>query len=201
MNILGPRIAAIRHAHQDQPDRMTAPLNALKQDYLEGALRRGGAGTKWVTDKSLDLTDQLPILLDLFPNAAFIELDRDVRDVALSCYQTGFTFENDFTNSFDDFFVYVDRRQELLDTTDWSHRNHVKLRYEDLVVNQQTETEALLSDLGLGADPSCLRPEETTASVRTESYWQARQPVHGNSVGRWRRYATQLRAQHARFSD
>ena len=41
---------------------------------------------------------------------------------------------------------------------------------------------------GLEWDDACLRPEQNQRVVKTASVWQARQPIYGTSVSRWRRY-------------
>jgi hypothetical protein len=46
----------------------------------------------------------------------------------------------------------------------------------------------LLTFLGLGWDPACLRFHEARRVVRTASMLQVRRPVYSHSVGRWRRY-------------
>jgi hypothetical protein len=42
--------------------------------------------------------------------------------------------------------------------------------------------------------PACLSPERNQRAIRTPSKWHACQPIHGGSVGRWRRYAPWLGA-------
>ncbi|MGH7025192.1 MAG: sulfotransferase [Caulobacteraceae bacterium] len=64
----------------------------------------------------------------------------------------------------------------------------VEVAYEALVADPEPATRRLLATLDLGWDPACLRPEANTRRVRTNSSWQVRQPIHGGSVGRWRRY-------------
>lgn len=75
---------------------------------------------------------------------------------------------------------------------DAAHRRHPALvrdvRYEDFVADPAGHTQALADWIGL---PPC---DWTAASderrvISTSSAWQARQPVHSRSVGRWRAYA------------
>ena len=47
--------------------------------------------------------------------------------------------------------------------------------------------------VGLEFDAACLKPEKVERSVATASVWQVRQPIAGGSIGKWRRFAEQLR--------
>jgi hypothetical protein len=67
-----------------------------------------------------------------------------------------------------------------------------EVHYEALVAEQAGETQRLLEHCGLPWDDQCLAFERNSAAVATASAVQVRQPIHAGSVGRWRRYATQL---------
>ena len=60
--------------------------------------------------------------------------------------------------------------------------------YEDVVAHPEAVARRLIARCGLAWDPACLQPEHNDRMVRTASKWQARQPITGTSVGRWRRY-------------
>src|SRR5262249_52812789 len=65
--------------------------------------------------------------------------------------------------------------------------------YEALVGDPEPHVRAMLDFAGLCFDPACLSPEKVERPVATASVWQVRQPIAGNSVGKWRRFAAQLR--------
>ena len=50
----------------------------------------------------------------------------------------------------------------------------------------------LLEWLGEDWDERCLAFHELRNSVRTASVWQVREPLHANSVGRWKNYRQQF---------
>ena len=62
------------------------------------------------------------------------------------------------------------------------------VEYEALIADPESVSRRLISACGLAWDPACLRPESNARVVRSASKWQARQPINGASVGRWRRY-------------
>jgi hypothetical protein len=67
-----------------------------------------------------------------------------------------------------------------------------EVSYESLVGEQESTTRALLEFCGLPWQAQCLDFHTNAAPVATASSVQVRTPLYGTSVGRWRRYATQL---------
>ena len=63
-----------------------------------------------------------------------------------------------------------------------------EVQYETLIADREAETRRLIAFCGLDWDEACLAPERNQRAVKTESLWQARQPVYTTSVERWRRY-------------
>jgi hypothetical protein len=64
----------------------------------------------------------------------------------------------------------------------------VEVEYEALVASPEAETRRLVAATGLDWQPQCLRPQDNQRIVRSASRWQARQPIYGHAVGRWKRY-------------
>jgi hypothetical protein len=64
----------------------------------------------------------------------------------------------------------------------------LEVQYERLVADREAETRRLIEFAGVGWDAACLRPERNERVIGTASAWQARQPVHGGSVRRSRRF-------------
>ena len=63
-----------------------------------------------------------------------------------------------------------------------------RVQYETLIADREAETRRLVAFCGLEWDDACLAPELNGRVVATASVWQARQPVCGSSIERWRRY-------------
>ncbi len=64
--------------------------------------------------------------------------------------------------------------------------------YESLVSDNETESRALLAHTGLDWDDDCLKPPDKTTQIFTFSREQARRPVYGSSVGRWKAYQAHI---------
>ena len=69
-----------------------------------------------------------------------------------------------------------------------------EVHYERLVADRESETRRLIAFVGLDWNDACLAPEKNERVIKTASLWQARQPVYGTSVERWRRYEPWLGA-------
>ena len=70
----------------------------------------------------------------------------------------------------------------------------LELDYESLVADPEGQSRRVVAFLGLPWDDACLRHETHQGAIGTPSRWQARQPIYGTSVARWRRYEPWLGA-------
>lgn len=60
------------------------------------------------------------------------------------------------------------------------------VQYEELVVDFEPQARRIIAHCGLEWDDACLAFRTAARPVRTASAAQVRQPLHSNSVGRWR---------------
>ncbi|MEM7569026.1 MAG: sulfotransferase [Pseudomonadota bacterium] len=192
---------AIREHAQAGPQALMRAGQFARETYLAALQKRTKGASSYTVDKSLDLPLALPELKALFPEAKFVVLSRDLRDVALSCYTTAFNFSNDYTTDFGRFFSYADMVTGFLDHQAAHDADVFSLRYEDLASDPKTSLEAALNFLSLPFEAECLNHHKARRVVRTESFWQVRQPVYTSAIGRWRTCETQLKDRHPRFCD
>jgi hypothetical protein len=68
----------------------------------------------------------------------------------------------------------------------------LEVRYEDIVGDIDTEARRMVAFCGLDWNAACLDFHRTERIIRTASINQVRQPLHTDSVGRWRPYAQYL---------
>ena len=134
----------------------------------------------------------------IFPNARFILMLRHPADCVLSCYLR--TFAETSANAsfhtleeasclYDQVFRLWKQFTELLDL------NVIEIKYEDLVTDIEQTCGGILEFIGAPWHPAVLRHERTARSrpyIRTASYNQVIQPLHGVAVGRWLRYREYL---------
>ncbi len=141
-----------------------------------------------VVNKMPDNIHFLGLIALLWPNARVIVCSRDVRDIAVSCWQTGFA-----TIQWANHPDHIARRlvdfQRILDHWRRSQPlSWLEVRYEELVGDVECQSRRLIQFLGLEWDPACLAFPTTRRPVRTASLTQVHQPIYRHSVGRWRNY-------------
>jgi tetratricopeptide (TPR) repeat protein len=165
--------------------------NAAARSYLERLATMAPSSAMRVVDKMPDNIRFLGLIAVLWPGAQVIICRRDLRDIAVSCWQTGYAFlwGKSWDHIAQRFAVYeriVDHWRQTK-PLDWH-----EVSYEDLVGDLEANARRLLGFVGLDWDPSCLDFHSTKRVVRTPSLVQVRQRIHSGSVGRWRNYRASL---------
>jgi hypothetical protein len=151
----------------------------------------GGRAAR-IGDKMPDNYIHLGLLAMLFPNAVFFHCRRDPRDVAVSCWMTGFRSVR-WTNDARHIAARMHQYERLM-----NHWRAVlpavihEVDYEQTVDDLEGVARRLLAACGLDWEPACLDFHRTKRPVRTASFNQVRQPVYRGSVGRWKNYETEL---------
>jgi len=160
--------------------------------YLDRLDALAPASAARVVDKMPDNIRLLGLIAMLFSNARVIICHRDLRDVALSCWQTGFT-QNQWNNDWDHLAQRFADHQRIF--SHWTRTRPLEwldLSYEELVHDPEANARRVIEFAGLAWEKACLEFHSTRRIVRTASLVQVRDPIHSNSVGRWRRYAQSL---------
>jgi hypothetical protein len=149
-----------------------------------------------ITDKLPQSFQHVGLLHAAFPRARVIHCRRDPIDTSLSIYFANFASRMDF--SFDREWI-VDYYQQYARLME--HWLNVvpsgcllEINYEELVAAPEPVIRRMIEFCGVEWDDACLRPEQNQRVVKTASIWQARQPIYGTSVSRWRRYEPWLGA-------
>jgi tetratricopeptide (TPR) repeat protein len=165
------------------------PLASACEDY-RALLRRISPDAARVIDKMPRNFEALGLLRLALPRARFIHCRRHPVDTCLSIYFTNFWGSQVYAWDRGDIVFYYREYERLMDhwRTVLPGNRFTEVKYENFVVNQDTETRRLVSFIGLEWNDVCRRPEQNRRTVKTASMWQARQPVYTMSVERWRRY-------------
>jgi tetratricopeptide (TPR) repeat protein len=173
--------------------RQAMPAWSLRRQLAEGYLRilsAQAADAVRVVDKATINSDYLGLIHSVFPNARIIYMRRDPIDTCLSCYFQKFSNALDFTMDLTDLAHYYREHRRLM-----AHWRAVlpagtilDVPYAEMVTDLEGWTRRILDFLGLQWDQQCLNFHETRRAVVTASYWQVRQKIYGDSVGRWRNY-------------
>jgi tetratricopeptide (TPR) repeat protein len=150
-----------------------------------------------IAPRALRVTDKMPfnflwagLIHMAFPQATIIHCRRSAVDTALSIHQTHFHPALVFPTGGDELVRYFKSYEKL--TGHWRRvlppDRFVEVDYEELTRAPEPVIRRVIAACGLDWHDACLRPESNPRAVRTPSKWQARQPIHRNSVARWRRY-------------
>lgn len=152
------------------------------------------AGISRITNKFPENFRVLGLIALLFPNSRIVHCERDPMDIGLSCYFQNLPVGNHgYSSDLGNIGFYYRQYQRLMD-----HWHNVlptpmlRVRYEDMVQDQEAKSRELVEFLGLDWDDACLEFQKSKTRVRTESVWQIRQPIYTSSIERWRRYEKHL---------
>lgn len=170
-----------------------AELRRHGQEMLDKVHQMQGGSYSVFTDKMPPNGLNLGLIARLFPKARIIRMRRDARDCCVSNLFTrlprayGYKTRQDWLGHYHTFYQrVVDIWLEALPL-----RSH-EVSYEALATNPEPVMREVLDFLELDWDANCLSPEQSGRDIKTSSLWQARQPVNAGSVGRWKRYESQI---------
>ena len=152
-----------------------------------------------LNSKALRVVDKMPenylylgVLSAIYPGAKFIHCQRDVRDVAVSCWMTHFRhvrWANDPMH-----IVSRIRNYERL-MAYWRQvlpGRWLDVPYEETVADLETVARRLAEWCGLDWEPACLTYHEGRRAVRSASLAQVRRPIYQHAVARWKHYEQEL---------
>ncbi len=165
---------------------------AAARQYLDCLNNLAPAKATRVIDKMPDNIQLLGLIAVLWPGSHIIVCNRDLRDIAVSCWMAGFE-TNPWTNNWELMARHFADHQRILEH--WRRSQPLmclEVGYESLVANLDGEARRMVDFLDLDWDPACLNFQMTRRVVRTASLVQVRQPVHSRSVGRWKNYESIL---------
>ena len=135
----------------------------------------------------------LPLILKALPNAKVVHLTRHPMDACFASFKQ--LFADAYLHSYDqaEMARHHARYYHLMAT--WRERfgdRFFDISYERTAGDLEPNARALIEFLELPWEDACLQFHKQKAAVTTASAVQVRQPVHTRSVGRWRRYESQL---------
>ena len=164
-------------------------LARAAQKYLE-TLATTVPGAARVVDKMPVNYRHLGLIRMAFPKGRILHLRRNPLDTCLSIYTTYlgnatyFAYHQDnIVRNYREYLALMDYWRSVLPSDYF-----LEIDYEDLVLDKESTVRRIVAFLGLEWDEACLTHEKGARQVSTPSLFTARQAVHSNSVGRWRRY-------------
>ncbi len=151
-------------------------------------------GISAYTDKMPENYRLIGFLRTVHPEARFVHVRRDPRDVALSMWRGHFA--GSALNYTYDLTAMAHRFNLYAEIMAFWHRllpgQILDLSYEEVTAVPEAASRKLADHCGLGWVPQMAHPEQVETPVLTLSAGQLRQPVHRRSVGQWRQQAEAL---------
>lgn len=174
----------------------TAPekLHAFAARYTTLARRDVPGDSPVITDKSILSYLIIGLLHHTLPDARFVVVQRDPRDIALSIHKNFFaTGTHRYANDLTDIAHAIKRFRRHV-----AHWKAVlpgvihEIRYEELVADPEPHSRALIAAAGLDWQDACLDFHKNTDAVKTLSVSQVRQPIYTGSAQAWKTYEREL---------
>ena len=164
----------------------------LGKAYMRTTATMRGALPRFV-DKLPPNYLYLPMILKALPRAKIVHLTRNPMDACFASFKQ--LFADAYLHSYDqaEMARHHARYYDLMAL--WRARfgdRFLDIGYEDTARDLEPNARALIEFLELPWEDACLDFHKQDAAVTTASAVQVRQPVHTRSVGRWRRYESQL---------
>jgi hypothetical protein len=129
----------------------------------------------------------------ILPDAKIVDARRHPLDSCLGSFKQLFARGQPFTYDLYELGEFYLQYVRIMD-----HWNEVlpgkvlKVQYEDVVADLDTQVERLLDHCDLPFEEACLRFHETDRAVKTASSEQVRKPIYSTSVQLWRHYEEHL---------
>lgn len=196
-----PHVMAIAHRldgrrRRDEEPRYPAVLHELDaerlgqlgEEYLrETRMYRQGAPR--FTDKMPNNFRHIGLIHLMLPGARIIDARRHPLACCLSGFKQLFAEGQEFTYGLEEIGRYYRAYVELMDHWDEVLPGRIlRVQYEDVVADLETEVRRLLDFCGLEFEPACLEFHRSERVVRTASSEQVRRPLFAGGVDHWRNF-------------
>ena len=167
-------------------------LNQFGRQYIDDTrIHRHGA--PFFVDKMPNNFRHIGLIHLILPNAKIIDARRHPMACGFSGYKQLFAEGQQFTYDLADLGQYYRDYVELMDHWDAVLPGKVlRVQYEDVVGDLETQVRRILDHCGLEFEPECLSFYRTERAVRTPSSEQVRQPIFQSGLDYWRNYESWL---------
>ena len=200
-----PNILALAHKLNGRPTRHSEPeypgvlrrlrtetLRKLGKQYIDST-RIYRQGAPFFTDKMPNNFRHIGLIKLILPNARIIDARRDPMACCFSVYKQLFAEGQEFSYSLEDVARYYRVYVRLMEHWNAVFPGQICLvRYENVVMNIETEVRRLLDHCGLPFHRGCLDFHKTSRAVRTASSEQVRQPLYTSGLEQWKHYDAHL---------
>ncbi len=201
-----PNILALAHKlggrrRIDEEPEYPANLTELTRDQLAGfgeafirdTMIHRKTGTPFFIDKMPNNFRHIGLIHMILPNAKIIDARRSAMGCCFSGFKQLFAEGQEFTYGLEEVGRYYSDYVRLMDHWDRVLPGRVlRVRYEDVVADLETQVRRLLDHCDLPFEEACLNFHQTERAVRTASSEQVRQPIYQTGVEQWVNYSPWL---------
>jgi tetratricopeptide (TPR) repeat protein len=168
-------------------------LLKLGNDYLRLSAAHHGGATGFFTDKMPVNFQHIGLIHLMLPQAIIIDARRNAMDTCVGNFRQLFAQGKNQSYDLLELGEYYLEYRRLMDHWDKVLPGRVlKVRYEDVVRDLETEVRRILQHCGLPFEEACLQFHASVRPVNTASSEQVRQPIYSDAVGFWKNYESKL---------
>jgi hypothetical protein len=179
--------------HEAVPMMDAGALRAAGERYIERTRGHRKTGAPFFIDKMPNNFAHIGLIRLALPNAKIVDVRRHPMACGFSLFKQHFAIGQDFSYDLADIGRYYRDYVEYMAHFDRVQPGAIlRVAYEDLVDDTETQVRRLLDYCGLPFDAACLRFFENDRPVRTASSEQVRQPIHREGLDHWKHFEAWL---------
>jgi tetratricopeptide (TPR) repeat protein len=163
------------------------------EDFIRDTRVYRKEGTPYFIDKMPNNFRHIGLIHMILPNAKIIDARRGAMGCCFSGFKQLFAEGQEFTYGLNEVGTYYRDYVQLMDHWDNVLPGKIlRVRYEDVVADLETQVRRLLDYCELPFEEACLNFHETERAVRTASSEQVRQPIFKSGVDQWENFSSYL---------
>jgi len=194
-------LAVRRAARHNDPKRFSRDLflaaakvnpAEIGQMYLRSTAKQRAKKPFFVDKLPVNYLN-VPLILAALPNAKVVHLVRGPMDACFASFKQ--LFADAYLHSYDqeEMARHHARYRDLMTHFHQEFPGRIiDVSYESAARDLEPNARKLIAALGLEWEDACLNFHQSSSGVATASSVQVREPAHTRSIGRWRRYETEL---------
>jgi tetratricopeptide (TPR) repeat protein len=161
--------------------------------FIKDTMIHRKEGTPFFIDKMPNNFRHIGLIHMILPNAKIIDARRSAMGCCFSGFKQLFAEGQEFTYGLEEIGHYYSDYVRLMDHWDRVLPGKIlRVRYEDVVSDLETQVRRLLDFCGLPFEEACLNFHQTERAVRTASSEQVRQPIFKSGVDQWENFSPYL---------
>ena len=174
-------------------DLAPADIGRFGEEFIRDTRVYRKGGTPYFIDKMPNNFRHIGLIHMILPNARIIDARRGAMGCCFSGFKQLFAEGQEFTYGLEEIGQYYSDYVALMAHWDAVLPGKIlRVRYEDVVADIETQVRRLLDYCGLPFEKACLNFHENERAVRTASSEQVRQPIFKSGVDQWENFSTYL---------